>query len=102
MEENGQDKRSGDKGKPAEIAWWQPAVLMFMRLSGWIVAPVLLGAFLGKWLDNTKPWLFIASVGAAFIISMVGLVRNVTKEYNRIEKETADRLKKTKPPKNNP
>ncbi|MBI4811842.1 AtpZ/AtpI family protein [Candidatus Falkowbacteria bacterium] len=75
-------------------AWWQPALLMFARLSGWIIAPVLIGTFLGRWLDKkheTGPWLFLASVGAAFIISIIGLVKNVAEEYGKIDKNGKDK-----------
>jgi len=63
---------------------------MFLRLSVWIAAPVLLAVFFGKWLDKkfgTEPWLFLVLVGMAFLISMFVLAREVTKEYNKIEKK---------------
>lgn len=68
-------------------AWWMPPVAMFARLSAWIAFPVLLGIYVGKKLDqkyNSDPWLFLASVGAAFIVSMVGLVINTNKEFKKI------------------
>ncbi|MEA1963339.1 MAG: AtpZ/AtpI family protein [Patescibacteria group bacterium] len=70
-------------------AWWQPALILFAKFSGWIVIPVIVGAFIGKWLDNrydTDPWLFLVSVGFAFLISMFGLIKNVTEEYKKIDK----------------
>ena len=69
-------------------AWWQPALILFAKFSGWIVVPVIAGAFIGKWLDNryeTEPWLFLALVGFAFLISMFGLIKNVAEEYRKIE-----------------
>jgi len=72
------------------VAWWQPALVLFGKFSGWIAVPVILGAFLGKWLDKkygSEPWLFLAMVGLAFFISMMGLVKIVKEEYKRIEKE---------------
>lgn len=74
--------------------WWQPALIMFARLSGWIVAPVLLAIFFGKWLDkkyNSEPWLFLISVGAAFIISMFGVTKNAIIEFKKIERENKER-----------
>lgn len=71
-------------------AWWQPAVMMFLRFSYWIFAPVLIAVFVGKWLDNkcnTEPIIFLATVGLAFLISMFGLVKNVKEEYGKIEDE---------------
>jgi F0F1-type ATP synthase assembly protein I len=69
--------------------WFQPALQTFARLSGWIAFPVIIGAFLGKWLDkkyDTEPWLFLTTIGIAFLISMIGLVTNTVKEFKQIEK----------------
>ncbi|MHB8904140.1 MAG: AtpZ/AtpI family protein [Patescibacteria group bacterium] len=68
------------------------------NLTAWIAGPVIIGVFLGKWLDNryhTEPWLFLASIGFCFLISMYGLVTNALKEFKKIEIE-ADRAKKLK------
>ena len=68
------------------------------NLTAWIAGPVLIGVFLGKWLDNqyhTEPWLFLASIGFCFLISMYGLITNALKEFKKIEIE-ADREKKLK------
>jgi F0F1-type ATP synthase assembly protein I len=79
----------------SETAWWQPAVNLFLKISGWIAIPVILATFLGNWLDekfHTKPWLFFATVFLAFISSMTAIIRYTLKEYKKIE----DELKKTK------
>jgi len=73
-----------------EIPFWQPSLLMFSRMSSWIIGPVVLGIFLGKWLDqryDTEPWLFLGTVGLAFAISMFGLVKDAFKEMDRLTKE---------------
>ena len=78
-----------------KIPWWQPGVVLFTRLSGWIAGPVLIGVFVGNWLDkkyDSAPWLFLLSVGLAFAISITGLVREAMKEMKRIERE--DKAKK--------
>ena len=64
--------------------------MVFFRLSAWIVAPVLLGTLIGKWLDNkldSAPWGLIGIVGISFIISITGLIIETTKEYEKIEKD---------------
>lgn len=69
----------------SQVPWWQPALLLFIQLSGWIIVPVVAAMFLGKWLDGkygTEPWLYIASVGCAFVISMVGIIRE-TRHYSK-------------------
>ncbi len=73
-----------------EVPFWQPGLLMFSRMSGWIIGPIILGIFLGKWLDrryDTEPWLFLGAVGLAFIISMVGLVKDAFKEMEKLSKD---------------
>lgn len=69
-------------------AWWRPSLLLFAKLSGLVVAPILIGVVLGRWLDGrygTEPWLFLASVGTAFTISIFGLTKNALEEYRKIE-----------------
>lgn len=73
-------------------------MILFGRLSGWIAGPVILAVFLGKWLDkkyNSEPWLFLLSVGVAFMISSFGIVRDSISEMDKIKKE-ALKLKKEK------
>ena len=81
------------------IPWWQPGMLLFFRLSGWIAGPVIIAVFVGKWLDQkygTEPWLFLISVGVAFILSMFGIVRDTLKAMKEIEKEANQNLKPKK------
>ncbi len=79
-------------------AWWQPALVIFARSLGWIAAPVIIGTYLGRWLDNkygTEPWLFIGTVGFAFFISMFGLIKETAEQYKKIEKGSKDKKDKT-------
>jgi len=78
-----------------ENPWWQPGMLLFGRLSGWIAGPIIAALFVGKWLDNkynSKPWIFLASVGIAFIISSVGIVKEAKVMMNKIIED--EKLKK--------
>jgi len=77
--------------------WWQPGLVLFTKLSGWILGPVILGVILGKWLDRkygTEPWLFLVTVGLAFFLSMFGIVRDSLREMKRIEREEKAKKKK--------
>ena len=59
-------------------SWWEPYTEMMIDISGWLVVPIILGLFLGKWLDTvyqTKPWLTVVCVGVAFAITNVGIIR---------------------------
>lgn len=88
-----------EKEKP-KIPWWEPGMVLFARLSGWIAGPIILAVFIGKWLDKkyeTTPWLFLTTVGVAFIISSIGIVREAKDMMNKIiedekkKKENADK-----------
>lgn len=85
--------------KDSEIKkiWWQPAMAISAKFSAWIIFPLLAGVFLGKWLQQKigwEPWTFLITVGAAFLISIGGLIAGVTKEYKRIEKEEQSKNRK--------
>lgn len=74
-----------------ENPWWQSGIILFSKLSSWIVAPVLIALFVGKWLDrkfSTEPWLFLACVGIAFFISMFGIIRDTLEALKKMDKET--------------
>lgn len=89
-------KENKDSEQKKNSAWWQPSLILFAKFSGWIAAPVIIAAFLGRWLDKkygTEPLLFLATVGFAFLISMFGLVKTVKEEYNKIEKENKEKKK---------
>lgn len=63
---------------------------LFGKLSLWIAAPVIAGVLIGKWLDakyGSDPWLFLFSVGVAFFVSMIGLIKEASKEFKKIEKD---------------
>lgn len=73
--------------KEGEAAWWQPSLVLFSRLSGWIGIPIIIGLFVGKWLDErykTEPWLFLLSVGVAFVGSSIGIVKEARKAMEEI------------------
>lgn len=70
---------------------WSLALRTMAQISGWIAFPVIIGLFLGKWLDNrygTEPWLFLTTIGVCFLISIYGLIINALKEFKKIEAET--------------
>lgn len=77
-------------------AWWQPAMVMFIKLAGWIAIPVIIALYLGQWLDRkykSEPWLFLFCVGLAFTISMIGLVKNTISEFKKIEENSKEKNK---------
>ena len=85
MEENGK-----------KAAWWQPALTIGAQVTGWIAGPIVLALFLGKWLDrryDSEPWLFIASMTVAFIITSAGIARVSIGYIKKIEKEVEEKNK---------
>jgi len=76
-----------DSGKSP---WWQPGVILFFRLNVWIVGPLIIAIFVGKYLDNkynTEPWLFLFSVGLAFIFSIWRIIQDSLKEIKKNKEE---------------
>jgi F0F1-type ATP synthase assembly protein I len=72
---------------------WGLALKVMANISGWIAVPVIIGLYLGKWLDQkfgTDPWLFLITIGVCFIISMVGLVKSALQEFKQIDREYQD------------
>jgi len=69
---------------------WALALKVMAKLAGWIAFPVILGTFLGQWLDKkfgTEPWLFLATIAFAFLVSMYGLIINALQEFKKIDEE---------------
>jgi F0F1-type ATP synthase assembly protein I len=88
------DNNSKDKNNQAPDhagqAWWEPALVIGGQMVGWIVGPLLLALFLGKWLDNkyqSGPRFLLILVGIAFISSNVGIVLNTINFSKSLDKE---------------
>ncbi|KKQ80340.1 MAG: hypothetical protein UT02_C0011G0013 [Parcubacteria group bacterium GW2011_GWC2_38_7] len=72
-----------------EKAWWQPAIEVFVQVSGWIVFPLLIGIYLGRWLQDKwghEPWIYISCVAVAFVITNVGLIFIILKAAKQMQK----------------
>ena len=79
------------KDKQAQnLDYWRGEGLnLFVKLSSWIVMPILLAVWAGKRLDlkfNTEPKIFFATVGIAFIISIAGMIATAMKAMRETEK----------------
>ena len=76
----------GNAGKDNQGAlWWQPGLVLFARLSSWIIGPIIIAVIIGKYLDkifHSAPWLFSISVLSAFIFSIIKIVRIGLKEMD--------------------
>lgn len=79
-----------ENGSNDQKSWWQPGLILFFRLSGWIGFPVIAALFVGKWLDekyHSEPWLFLTTMAVAFVFSIFGIIKETTKEIKKIEQE---------------
>lgn len=59
------------------------------NISAWIAFPVIIGLYLGKWLDqkfNTEPWLFLVTIALFFLVSLYGLFTSIKREAKKMEK----------------
>lgn len=59
------------------------------NISGWIAFPVIIALYVGQWLDRrfgTEPWLFLATITLAFLVSMFGLATTVTQEFKIMDR----------------
>jgi len=85
----------GQKAKAEKITseadkdWWQQGLVVFTQISGWIIGPIIIALFLGKWLDSryqTNPRYLLICVAVAFVISNVGLVREAIRYSRKMKK----------------
>lgn len=88
-------KNREDIGK----TWWEPYAGLLVDVSGWLVVPVVLGILGGKWLDakfHTKPYLMLLSLGIAFLITNIGILKKGIAMMREAEKKSQS-LHKDKP-----
>ncbi len=89
--DNVDDKSEKDNNKQA---WWVPHIMLFFRLSVWIVVPLLISLFIGDWIVkkyNYASYVLIIFTGVGFLVSMVGIAINATREYNKIIKDSKNK-----------
>lgn len=82
--------------QPKQAPWWQPGLLLFLKLSSWIAGPILAAVFLGKFLDrqfDTEPWIFLSLTALAFLFSTFAIVFIYIKEMKKIEDKDKEATK---------
>ncbi len=78
------------KNDNQKYSWWAPALKLFAQMSAWIVGPIILAVFVGRWLDkrfDTSPWLFLITVFCAFVITNIGIVKQSRISIDEITKQ---------------
>jgi len=69
--------------------FWGTSLKIMANISAWIAFPVIIGLYLGKWLDqkfNTEPWLFLITIALFFLVSLYGLFTSIKREAKKMEK----------------
>lgn len=80
--------------KQPEIPWWQPGLIIFAKITGWIAAPIIIALYVGRSLDEkygTDPWYFLGLTGLAFAISCIAMVVIAGKYIKKIELDNKNR-----------
>ena len=83
------EKERTDQSPVVEV-WWKPAILIFSKVSWWILCPIILSLILGKYLDYrfaTAPRYLLICVGVSFIVSMFQIFTILKKYMKEIEQE---------------
>ena len=74
--------------------WWSFALELFGQVSAWVAVPIIVALIAGKWLDqkfSTRPWLFLLLTAIAFLISIAGIWRILTKYISNLERELKEK-----------
>ena len=69
--------------------YWQPAMEILAKITGLIAGPIVIALFVGRWLDeryDSEPWLYLVSMGLAFLVSSFGIVKITLDYIKKIEK----------------
>lgn len=81
-----------DKAPVKEI-WWKPAIVIFSKVSWWILWPIILSLIVGKYLDyrfTTAPRYLLICVGVSFFISMFQIFTIMKKYLKEMDQVASD------------
>lgn len=76
--------------------WWKPAITVFANTSIWIIVPILMALFLGKYLDNkydSGHKFFFILIAAAFLTTIFSLIKILRKYMTKMKEETENGVK---------
>ena len=74
-----------------QAVWWVEGLASFQKISAWILGPLLISILLGLYLDrryDSKPKFLLISVFLAFLITNIGLVKEVIQYNKRIDNQS--------------
>ena len=70
--------------------WNSEYIKVFTNISSWIIGPVLVSLFVGKYLDSkfgTEPWILGVSLAVSFTVSMIAIVKIASKYSKEVDKK---------------
>ncbi|MDD5750495.1 MAG: hypothetical protein PHU56_02495 [Candidatus Pacebacteria bacterium] len=83
--------------------WQAEGLIVFLKIWGWLLIPLVVFLFLGKWLESKMPllapWPFIASMGVGFFVTMFGILKETLilwKKVNGFKTSGGQPVKKDK------
>lgn len=75
--------------------WWGPGLAVFAEVTSWIVGPIIIALYIGRFFDNkynTEPWFFLGFTGLAFFISAYGIIKIATRFIKEAEQEIKKKI----------
>ncbi|MFA6274344.1 MAG: hypothetical protein WC662_04240 [Candidatus Paceibacterota bacterium] len=68
--------------------WWKPVMVFYAKTTGWIILPLVLATFLGKYVGKSfgSQSLFFVFVIVGFLISCYGIYREIKIYKKDLEK----------------
>ena len=69
--------------------WWRPAVVFYGKTTGWIVFPLIIALFFGRYIKEStgsQVWFFVA-VFAGFTVTCYGIYREINLYKKDLDKE---------------
>ncbi len=78
------------ENKNKDISWWKPGIILFTKVSIYIIVPIILALYIGKYLDkkyHTAPWVFLILTFISFLMSLFIVWKNFKKYIKKLEEE---------------
>lgn len=68
----------------SNLSYWKPVILFYAKTTSWIIFPLILGIFAGKYVSKTvgSQVLFFIFLMLGFAVSCFGIYREI-KEYKK-------------------
>lgn len=83
-----------DNNKSTQKPWWRDGVVIFIRVSTYIVIPIIIASLVGNFLDkkyNTGSLLFYILIAIAFLFTIYLIWREMKIYKKKIEREEKDK-----------